>query len=737
MGYSKEDWGPQSIQTQGLGGTEQSVIYLAEQMAKKNTVYVSGDVTPGKFQGVTYVNIKSDEYRDLKTRSIDVLIGVSYIHFIKEFEGSRVGKYVFWGHNTEPFWWHNGEQLDEEILDRVDEFVFLTEWHKNGFLERYGVDYSEKVVHVIGNGINYKAVAPRIRKDKTALYSSHAERGLKTILEDGFLEEQNIKLKVCTPEYGRQYIQENFDTSKFNYLGSLGRQALYSQMAKAKYWYYPTDYEETFCITALEMLAHDVIPIIDDPIAGLKETLNGFYITTQEYITNSWYFDESEVRKYVQSKDWSKVVKLWDPVLQEKELKITSYVITMNHISEFSDKVNQVTPASGRMFKAIDGNDPTPEFDYSLFAWKIDSPNEWYSRSLKKGEVGCMLSHLSVLRSAHRWGEDYVLILEEDFKVVKPFDPSILPDVPWDICYLGRNKVDPDQSEVDENFVVPGYSYNTHAILYRRSGIEKILQGSPEKYVMPWDEYLSATYSDHPRADLSFIWKDINAIAAKEDYVSQTSNKETSMIENSEPVDSSLTDYSDWEAWKKKWLSYEAQTKEWDLIVDEPIADVFTFPLFNLDFCKAVIQKAEDLNKWETDRHDFYPTIDVLLEKIGMNDVYHRVLKEFGYACAIHMWGLEGKNWPNMNSENFMIKYTEEKQGHLSLHHDYADISFVLALNEEYEGGGTYFHRQKALHKGKPGHISLHPGAITHKHGGRPVHKGKRYIIVSFCRFDR
>ena len=77
------------------------------------------------------------------------------------------------------------------------------------------------------------------------------------------------------------------------------------------------------------------------------------------------------------------------------------------------------------------------------------------------------------------------------------------------------------------------------------------------------------------------------------------------------------------------------------------------------------------------------------------------------------IWGLEGKNWPNMNSENFMIKYTEEKQGHLSLHHDYADISFVLALNEEYEGGGTYFHRQKALHKGKPGHISLHPGAIT------------------------
>ena len=60
-------------------------------------------------------------------------------------------------------------------------------------------------------------------------------------------------------------------------------------------------------------------------------------------------------------------------------------------------------------------------------------------------------------------------------------------------------------------------------------------------------------------------------IAVKEDYVTQTSNKQTSMIENSHPVEVSLTDYSDWEAWKKKWLTYEAQTKEWDLIVDEPI----------------------------------------------------------------------------------------------------------------------------------------------------------------------
>ena len=96
-----------------------------------------------------------------------------------------------------------------------------------------------------------------------------------------------------------------------------------------------------------------------------------------------------------------------------------------------------------------------------------------------------------------------------------------------------------------------------------------------------------------------------------------------------------------------------------------------------------------------------------------------------------------GKKCPNMNSENVKITNSGERQGHLNLHHDYSDITFLVALKDEYEGGGTYVQRHKTLHKGKPRYISLHPGAITHKHGGRPVKKGKRYIIVSFCRFDR
>ena len=110
--------------------------------------------------------------------------------------------------------------------------------------------------------------------------------------------------------------------------------------------------------------------------------------------------------------------------------------------------------------------------------------------------------------------------------------------------------------------------------------------------------------------------------------------------------------------------------------------------------------EANKLDKWTKERHDYYPTTDILLESIGLDKTYSKVLKEFVYPCAIHKWQLHGKPWPDLSSENFMIKYQEDVQGHLSLHHDSGLISCVLTLNRDFEGGGTWFWRQQKVHKG-------------------------------------
>lgn len=189
-------------------------------------------------------------------------------------------------------------------------------------------------------------------------------------------------------------------------------------------------------------------------------------------------------------------------------------------------------------------------------------------------------------------------------------------------------------------------------------------------------------------------------------------------------------------AWVKKYVSPVIRTKEWELIADEVgvkgHTNVFTTQFFNKNFCEEIIQLAEDSGKWTHKRHEFYPTTDMLIDAIGMEKIYEALLSEYIYPWAIDAWDLEGKTWKALSSESFIIKYIPNQQAHLSFHHDHSLVTNLLTLNNDFEGGGTMFKRQKLCVKGDVGGTFLHPGNITHKHGARPITSGLRYVIVSF-----
>lgn len=391
------------------------------------------------------------------------------------------------------------------------------------------------------------------------------------------------------------------------------------------------------------------------------------------------------------------------------------------------------------LFKAVNGFDPKVDFQWKLFNWKLDgSDNSWWNRDMKAGEIGCALSHLSVWKHAHSLNYKKIIILEEDFKPLKEIDSSLLNEldqIDWDFCYLGRNKLKADKEEVSANLVIPNYSYNLHAYMLSGSGIENLLQYSFENKIMPVDEFVPATFCDHPRQDLDFIWKDTKAFSFKEEYIGQSSTSGISSTENLEKVispPSKIKDISNWDEWKKAYINPAMLAQDYDLLVEEPVADVAHFPLFNSDFCKEVIEEAEKANKWTEGRHDYYPTHDVLLSSFGFDKIYQKVLTEYLYPLAAHYYKLDGGKWLQLNSENFIIKYSMDKQGFLSLHHDQSVLSSVLTLNEDFEGGGTFFFRQQKTIVGKTGEMSLHPGMISHRHGAKPISSGVRYVLVSF-----
>ncbi|MCK5902422.1 MAG: 2OG-Fe(II) oxygenase [Cocleimonas sp.] len=192
--------------------------------------------------------------------------------------------------------------------------------------------------------------------------------------------------------------------------------------------------------------------------------------------------------------------------------------------------------------------------------------------------------------------------------------------------------------------------------------------------------------------------------------------------------------HQNWDAWVEKYIAPATNAKAFDLVLEKLAPDIYQFPLFTEAFCSEVIQVAEYLADWTVQRHDFYPTTDVLLADIGLEPMYRKVLKTFCHPIARQEWRLEGKRWEeSITDESFLARYRAEDQQFLSIHNDYADYTFTVGLNTNFEGGGTWFTRQQVLGNPKGGYCTLFPG-ISHPHGGRPTTKGKRYIIVSFCR---
>jgi hypothetical protein len=186
-----------------------------------------------------------------------------------------------------------------------------------------------------------------------------------------------------------------------------------------------------------------------------------------------------------------------------------------------------------------------------------------------------------------------------------------------------------------------------------------------------------------------------------------------------------------WNKWCEKFIHPATKDKMFKLVVRDMGGEVYQWPLFTEVFCRMLIEEVEHRAMWTVDRHANYPTTDVLLSSLGLNGMYNKVLKEFCHPFARELWGLEGPGWKIVESENFLARYTEDTQTYLGVHHDASDYTFTVGLNTDYEGGGTWFPKQKILANPKGGTVSLFPN-ITHPHGGMPTTKGKRYIIVSF-----
>ena len=75
------------------------------------------------------------------------------------------------------------------------------------------------------------------------------------------------------------------------------------------------------------------------------------------------------------------------------------------------------------------------------------------------------------------------------------------------------------------------------------------------------------------------------------------------------------------------------------------------------------------------------------------------------------------------------MKYDSDKESFLSMHTDSNFLSFQILLNDDFEGGGTYFSDGITM-KPEKGDLIIHSGQQIH--GALPITKGKRYLLIGF-----
>lgn len=325
LGYQKEEFNNSSIKSGlGLGGSEIAATHIANNLSHfGHQVYVSGSVKKEKYNSVTW--LPTNELIQDHSDQFDVIVAVNYIHAAVEFKDWHAKK-IFWAHNTDYHEWYKGELLEnsEQYLDWFDQFICLTKWHRDVWSRKYNIDKNR--IQIIGNGIDRSTFIGRPQKKKNSfIWSSAPERGLKELLNFWPNIRYNIPdatLNIFTPSYAveqLEYIKDKIEALTdhgVSLYGTVSQDFLHREMLKSEYWMYLTDYQETYCITALEMQFAKVFPIVSNT-AALKETIHsGLKLDYNETVfhmalelLNKTNFELKE-KSTQQAYDWARM-KTW------------------------------------------------------------------------------------------------------------------------------------------------------------------------------------------------------------------------------------------------------------------------------------------------------------------------------------------------------------------------------------------------------------------------------------------
>ena len=362
VGYHSSNWDIQDWIDYGKGGSEVMAIKLAYKLKDLGyDVTIGGHVNTRHKWGVDWIHDGkflehmgpiglTNPHRVNAKAHYDVVIGLNYIHFIKHIEDLKItfDDAWFWMHNEYYHKWYRGDELEDyKKYFKHDKFrgvVGVSEFHKEYLKEKanelfdYTIDESNTYIHSIDNAIDLDDYKVWKGKDITIgdgtsianriIWSSSPDRGLDFILDnwnDWKQRVPSLSLAILCPPYSVGWFDKNKmkGLKDVEWLGNKCPLDVKQEIDKSEYWIYNSNYFETYCISALEMMMGRVKIITNGPgnIKNLVGDNRGMIVSNNpddtisiiENNTGNPYQDESleDIRNWAKQHNWDTRVLEW------------------------------------------------------------------------------------------------------------------------------------------------------------------------------------------------------------------------------------------------------------------------------------------------------------------------------------------------------------------------------------------------------------------------------------------
>ncbi len=159
-------------------------------------------------------------------------------------------------------------------------------------------------------------------------------------------------------------------------------------------------------------------------------------------------------------------------------------------------------------------------------------------------------------------------------------------------------------------------------------------------------------------------------------------------------------------------------------------SEIVATPLIDSAWCTQLCQLVESFDAWESDPDDPVPGDEFSLHLApALFDALERSIGTVLVPALRDEW--PSFAWDGL-ADAFVIRYDAiEETSTLHLHHDVAQISMAIRLNDGYDGGALRFPRQRWDNGTLPiGTAAIWPSLVTHPHVGETVSAGRKYSLT-------